>query len=108
MRQSSTLVEQAVPAHESVSEAAVFGVPDTRLGERVIAVVLAAGDAGVDLAEVRALVKDRLSHYKRPAEMMVVCSLPRTSTGKVRKHQLREWYVKGTLTERCGTGGEAQ
>ncbi|WP_174183733.1 class I adenylate-forming enzyme family protein [Nocardia barduliensis] len=95
-------VERALSAHESVTEAAVFGVPDIRLGERVVAAVLAAVEDEVDIEGVRALLEDRLSRYKRPAELIVVRSLPRTSTGKVRKHQLREWYQEGTLIDRCG------
>lgn len=95
-------VEQAVSSHESVCEVAVFGSADLRLGERVIAAVIPVEDTTLDVAELDALVKRRLSSYKRPAEWVVVAEFPRTSTGKVRKHLLREWHQKGTLRIECG------
>lgn len=94
-------VEQVISAHESVSETAVFGVPDQRLGERAIAAVVPAPGAEVDVEELIALAAALLSSYKRPAEWVVVRSLPRTSTGKVRKHILRSWYESGSLTSHC-------
>jgi fatty-acyl-CoA synthase len=95
-------VEQALSAHESVAEIAVFGVADTRLGERVVTALIPVADATVELSELRALAEERLSSYKRPVDWLVVSTLPRTSTGKVRKHQLREWYESGILYDKCG------
>jgi fatty-acyl-CoA synthase len=95
-------VEQALSTHESVAEIAVFGTADSRLGERVVAAVIPAADATVELAELSALAGERLSSYKRPVDWLVVATLPRTSTGKVRKHQLREWYESGILNDMCG------
>ena len=90
-------VEQTVAAHDSVSEVAVFGVPDARLGESVVAAVLPTADAVVDIAELKRLAAEQLSSYKQPHDWVVVTDLPRTSTGKVRKHLLREWYENGTI-----------
>lgn len=95
-------VEHTLSAHESISEVAIFGTPDTRLGERVIAAVLPATGAEIDVAALAAFAQARLSRHKSPAEWIVVSSLPRTSTGKVRKHLLREWYDDGTVYARCG------
>jgi acyl-CoA synthetase (AMP-forming)/AMP-acid ligase II len=95
-------VEQALSTHECVSEIAVFGVADERLGERVVAAVIPIAGAEVDRAGLAALATHRLSSYKRPADWLHVSTLPRTSTGKVRKHQLREWYETGTLDRNCG------
>jgi acyl-CoA synthetase (AMP-forming)/AMP-acid ligase II len=95
-------VEQALSTHESVAEIAVFGAADSRLGESVVAAVIPAADATVALAELNALAGERLSSYKRPVDWVVVSTLPRTSTGKVRKHQLREWYESGILNDMCG------
>jgi fatty-acyl-CoA synthase len=89
-------VEQVLTTHASIAEAAVFGVPDERLGERVIAVVLPAAGQ-IEPGELVAFAESRLSRYKRPAEWIVATTLPRTSTGKVRKHVLRQSYENGTL-----------
>jgi fatty-acyl-CoA synthase len=95
-------VEQAVATLDTVAEVAVFGSADSRLGERVIAAVIPSADATLDVADLVALAKQKLSAYKRPEEWVVVSTLPRTSTGKVRKHLLREWYESGNLYAECG------
>ena len=95
-------VEQALSTHESVSELAVFGVSDQRLGERVVAAVLPAGQTTVDVADLASLADGTLNKYKRPTEYFVVSQLPRTSSGKVRKHLLQKWYAEGILEQKCG------
>jgi acyl-CoA synthetase (AMP-forming)/AMP-acid ligase II len=97
-----TEVEQALAEHESLSEVAIFGVSDPRLGERVVAAVLPAAGTQFDLAVLTEFAEQRLSRHKRPSEWIVATTLPRTSTGKVRKHLLREWYEDGTLQASCG------
>jgi len=102
-------IEQAISTHETVSEIAVFGIPDQRLGERAVAAVIPAPHAEVKITELAALAAARLSSYKRPAEWLVVATLPRTSAGKVRKHILRAWYENGSLRSQCGglpSGGD--
>ena len=95
-------VEQAISTHQCVSEIAVFGVTDSRLGERVIAAVIPVAGAAFDMAALSELATERLSSYKRPVDWVVVSTLPRTSTGKIRKHALTEWYETGTLETNCG------
>jgi acyl-CoA synthetase (AMP-forming)/AMP-acid ligase II len=90
-------VEQALSVHESVSEVAVFGIPDSRFGEAVVAAVLPGADGTVDVAALKDIAAEQLSSYKRPEDWVVVTELPRTSTGKVRKHVLRERYDNGML-----------
>ena len=63
----------------------VVGVPDDEWGE---VVVLATDRVGLDLVDVRAQVKAELPAYYAP-KFVVVCDLPRTSNGKIRRHDLR-------------------
>jgi fatty-acyl-CoA synthase len=77
-------VEHVLMTHPSVAEAAVFGAPDDRLGERVIAAVLPRAGTRIDAEELDAFAHTQLSRPKRPAEWIPVATLPRTSTGKVR------------------------
>lgn len=95
-------VEHALTAHPAVAEAAVFGVPDERLGERVVAAVLPRSGCRIDPDELAVFAESRLSRHKRPVEWIAVAALPRTSTGKVRKHLLRQWYEEDTLRAECG------
>jgi acyl-CoA synthetase (AMP-forming)/AMP-acid ligase II len=90
-------VERVVNTHPSVVEAAVFGVPDKRLGERVIAAVLSQAGTPIDPAELAAFTKLRLSRHKRPTEWIMAATLPRTSAGKVRKHVLRQAYEDSAI-----------
>ena len=78
-------VEDALLAHPAVSEAAVVGVPDTDLGQRIVAYVVCAGAGATELQEWLA---GRLSAHKRPREVRVVDTLPRNALGKVQKYRL--------------------
>jgi fatty-acyl-CoA synthase len=87
---STIEVEQAVGSHDAVLEAAVIGVPDEKWGERPKAfVVLRPGrDAGEQ--ELIDHCRARIARYKAPKAIELVDELPKTSTGKVQKHYLRE------------------
>jgi acyl-CoA synthetase (AMP-forming)/AMP-acid ligase II len=79
-------VEDAVLAHPGVAEVAVAGVPDHKLGQRVVAWVVPA--SSLDQAEMQSFLAARLAPYKRPLEIHLVDSLPRNALGKVQKRQL--------------------
>jgi len=83
-------VEQALGRHPAVREAAVVGVADERTGEAVKAFVVLAGGAGATADEVAASTHDVLARYKWPREVVVVDSLPRLVTGKLKRRELRE------------------
>ena len=88
-------VEQAMSDHELIAEIAVFGVPDPRLGERVVAALIPKAGAVPDVEDLTAYAAARLGQQKRPVEWILVSDFPRTSTGKVRKHILRQGYEDG-------------
>ena len=81
-------VEQVLVRHESVSEAAVIGVPDARLGEVGRAFVVARASASPTEEELIGWCKERLAGYKVPRTVVLVDSLPRNATGKVDKKLL--------------------
>ena len=87
-------VEQAMTAHESIAEIAVFGVSDERLGERVVAAVIPKTGAAAHPADLAAFAQEQLSSQKRPTEWFVVDDFPRTSAVKVRKHLLRDRFSR--------------
>jgi fatty acid CoA ligase FadD36 len=70
-----------------VTEAAVVGVPDEDLGQRIVAFVV--GDA--EPADLIAFVAEQLSAHKRPREVRLVDALPRNAMGKVVKKELMTW-----------------
>jgi acyl-CoA synthetase (AMP-forming)/AMP-acid ligase II len=82
-------VEQVLVRHEGVSEAAVIGVPDDRLGEVGKAYVVPRAGAQPTADELIAWCKERLAGYKVPRTVELVDALPRNATGKVDKKLLR-------------------
>lgn len=78
-------VEAALLAHPGVAEAAVVGVPDDDLGQRIVAYIV--GDVS-SKTEVINFVARYLSVHKRPREVRVVSALPRNAMGKVQKQRL--------------------
>ncbi|MCI0572771.1 MAG: AMP-binding protein [Myxococcaceae bacterium] len=83
-------VENVLYQHPAVLEAAVIGVPDAVLGERVKTVLVPRAGAELQREELRAFCAERLADYKVPELVDVVASLPRNPAGKVMKHLLRE------------------
>jgi long-chain acyl-CoA synthetase len=82
-------VERVLHEHPGVAAAAVLGVPDERLGERVVAFVELSPGASYDEAALRKRLEQSLARYKQPAELHVVESMPRNAMGKVVKSQLK-------------------
>jgi HIP---CoA ligase len=83
-------IEQAITGHQKVSEAAVVGVPDGRLGEVGRAYVIARPGAVVTEEEIIAFCRERLANFKVPRSVRVVSELPRNASGKVLKFALRD------------------
>lgn len=86
-------IEHALRGHEAVSDVAVVGVPDARLGEVGLAVVVPAPGAALDADALIAWSRERMANYKVPRRVEVVDALPRNAMGKVLKYQLRKEYA---------------
>jgi fatty-acyl-CoA synthase len=87
---STVEVEQAIMSHPAVLEVAVIGVPDEQWGERPKAFVVFAGGASATEDELIEHVRSKIARYKAPKAVEIVAELPKTSTGKVQKFELRE------------------
>jgi long-chain acyl-CoA synthetase len=83
-------VEELLFEHPKVADAAVVGVPDDRRGETVKAYVVPVPDSGVTPEAVKQFCLENLAEYKHPREVEFIDELPRTTTGKVQKFELRE------------------
>jgi acyl-CoA synthetase (AMP-forming)/AMP-acid ligase II len=81
-------IESALLAFPGVAEAAVLGLPDADLGERIVAWVVPAGDERPAAAALIDHVAAVLTPHKRPREIRFVDGLPRNAMGKVQKREL--------------------
>src|SRR3984893_14302776 len=84
-------VEEAlIAAHPAVVEAAVAGIPDAALGERVFGFVkLADGTSDTVVSEILCNVATRLASYKVPEGLRIVDELPRNALSKVDRNMLQ-------------------
>ncbi len=85
-------VENVLERHPGVGEAAVFGMPDSDLGEQVCAAVVPEGTQGLTEEDLIRFCKASLTSYKCPRTIRFLDALPRNPMGKVVKERLK---VKG-------------
>ena len=85
-------VEDAVGAHDAVSEVAVIGVPDERWGESVRALVVLRGGRTVSEDELIEHTRALIARYKVPKSVLFVPELTRLANGKINKVALRDQY----------------
>jgi acetyl-CoA synthetase len=87
-------VEDSLADHSKVVDAGVIGIPDDERGS-VVKAFVSLGDGVAETESVRedlqSYVRDNLAAYEYPREIEIVEDLPRTTTGKVRRSDLREW-----------------
>lgn len=89
-------VEAALVAHDAVLTAAVIGLPDERLGNRVHAIVQVPAEAGPTECDLQTFLADRLSRHKLPSTVEFVHEPLRDDAGKVRRSALRKARLEGT------------
>lgn len=82
-------VEDVVYSHGAVLEAAVVGVPDDYRGETVKLFVSLKPGAELTAEEIIDYCRDRLAAYKRPRYVEILEELPKTTTGKILRRELR-------------------
>lgn len=83
-------IDNVLLAHPAVAEAAAFGVPDSKYGEVVEAVVVLKGDA--DPESLRRFCRERLAEFKVPKVIRIVSGLPRNAMGKIKRRALSALY----------------
>jgi len=83
-------VEDVLARAPGVLEVAVVGAPDDRLGQRVVACVVAGDGVTAEDLDAYCLASDALARFKRPREYRFVPELPKSPSGKILRRMLRE------------------
>jgi len=94
-------VEELMRSHEAIVDAAVVGVDDEEMGQRLAAFVVAEPGSSLSVDEVKAYVRSRLARFKVPRSVQFVDRIPRNSMGKVLRAALpdeRAADAKGRMT----------
>lgn len=82
-------IEDVLLTHDTISDAAAIGIPDTQWGEIIAAAVVAKAGAAVSVADLQSHVKDRLRSSRTPDHIVVMDELPYNETGKLLRRVLR-------------------
>ncbi len=90
-------VEAAIAELTQVADCAVVGVPDQRWGEVGRVYVVPVAGQLVTAEDILTHCMQRLAKYKVPKSVVITDSLPRTASGKVQKHVLRETRARGII-----------
>lgn len=89
-----TEVEAAIYNHPSIAEAAVFGIPDERLGEEVAAVLVLRDGMTLTEDELKSFLKERIATYKIPSKIWFRSEpIPKNATGKFLKREVRKELI---------------
>ena len=75
----------------------MFGVPDEKYGEAVVAWIKLNAGATADADEIRAYCKEQIAYYKVPKYIRIVDEFPMTVTGKIQKFIMREKAIEELL-----------
>src|SRR4051812_14183531 len=87
-------IEEFLLGHEEVEDAAVFGVPDDRYGEVLMACVRVVAGSSCGEDDLRSFCQGRIAHFKVPRYVRIVDEFPMTVTGKVQKFKMRDAAVE--------------
>lgn len=87
-------IEEVIMEDDRVHEVAVTGEPDELLGETIVALVVPKPDQEITAREIAQGCARHLPPYKIPKNIEFRESLPKTASGKVKRHELRRTYEK--------------
>jgi fatty-acyl-CoA synthase len=86
-------IEEYLLRHPKINDVSVFGIPDDRYGEQVIAWVQVKEGEVLDEAAVKSFCDGQIAHYKIPWKVEIVDEFPLTVTGKIQKFVMRDQMI---------------
>ncbi len=95
-------IEEFLYTHPKISDVQVYGVPDRKYGEQVMAAVVVKKGVEMTEEEVREFCRGKIANYKIPKYVRFVDSYPMTASGKIQKFKLREMAIRELQLEDAG------
>ncbi|HJV35482.1 AMP-binding protein [Geomonas sp.] len=95
-------IEEFLYTHAKISDVQVYGVPDRKYGEQVMAAIVLKGGVTMTEEEVKAFCRGKIANYKIPKYVRFVDSYPMTASGKIQKFKLREMAIRELQLEEPG------
>jgi fatty-acyl-CoA synthase len=95
-------IEEFLYTHPKISDTQVYGVPDRKYGEQVMAAIVLKKGVEMSEQEVKDFCRDKIAHYKIPHYVKFVESYPMTASGKIQKFKLREMAIRELQLEDAG------
>jgi fatty-acyl-CoA synthase len=95
-------IEEYLYTHPKISDVQVYGVPDRRYGEQVMAAIVLKKGVALDEEEVKEFCRGKIANYKVPKYVKFVDSYPMTASGKIQKFKLREMAIRELQLEEAG------
>jgi acyl-CoA synthetase (AMP-forming)/AMP-acid ligase II len=83
-------IDEVLLGHPAVAEAVAFGTPHPTWGEEVAAAVVLGGEASAE--DLMAYCKERMADFKRPKQIHITDTIPRTATGKIQRRKVAEVF----------------
>lgn len=87
-------IEEFLYTHPKISDVQIYGVPDRKYGEQVMAAVILKKGEAMTEEDVRDFCRGKIANYKIPKYVKFVDSYPMTASGKIQKFKLREMAIK--------------
>jgi fatty-acyl-CoA synthase len=95
-------IEEFLYTHPGISDVQVYGVPDRKYGEQVMAAIIPKKGVTMTEEEVKEFCKGKIANYKIPKYVKFVDGYPMTASGKIQKFKLREMAIKELHLEDAG------
>jgi fatty-acyl-CoA synthase len=87
-------IEEFLYTHPKISDIQVYGVPDRKFGEQVMAAIKLKPGLDMSEEEVREFCQGRIANYKIPKYVSFVESYPMTASGKIQKFKMRDLAIR--------------
>jgi len=87
-------IEEFLYTHPKVSDVQIYGVPDKKYGEQVMAAVKLKPGVSCTEEEIKDFCRGRIANYKVPYYVKFVDEYPMTASGKIQKFKLREMAIR--------------